>query len=351
MPAGPDPTSPRLNHPPLEDADPERMSSGGIGSSVYRRIFQICPEPMWIFDRETLRFLEVNDAACERYGFTKAELLARTVLDLRPPDEIPRFLESLRERHEGHDYTGIWRHQTRAGRILEVEITTHEIDFLGRRAVLVLAHDVTQRLAAERATEAALARVKTTLLATADAVSRIVELRDPYTAGHERRVAIMSADIGRTLGLDPDRVEGLRVAGFLHDLGKITVPAEILAKPGRLSAIEMEIIRMHPERGFEVLRSIDFPWPVAAVAHQHHERIDGSGYPRGLHGPDIVLEARIVAVADVVESMASDRPYRPGLGLAAALEEIEKNAGRLYDPLIATACLRLFREDGYTLPI
>lgn len=306
---------------------------------------------MWVFDRETLRFLEVNQATCLRYGYTRDELLARTVLEIRPPDEIPRLLEAVREVHDGYDYTGVWRHCTRSGQLLDVEVTTHDIDFLGRRAMLVSAHDVTARIVAERATEAALARVKTTLLATADAVSRIVELRDPYTAGHERRVAMLSADIGRALALDPDRVEGLRVAGFLHDLGKITVPAEILTKPGRLSAIEMEIIRMHPERGFEVLRSIDFPWPVAEVAHQHHERMDGSGYPRGLHGPEILLEARIVAVADVVESMASDRPYRPGLGLVAALAEIEKNAGRLYDPQVSATCLRLFREDdGYRLP-
>jgi len=220
MTSGNDPSSTTPNHAPLQEEERQEFAtSSGAGSSIYQRIFQLSPEPMWVFDRETLRFLEVNQATCLRYGYTRAELLARTVLDIRPPDEIPRLLESLRERHVGHDYTGVWRHQTRAGRILEVEITTHEIDFLGHRALLVLAHDVTQRLTAERATEAALARVKTTLLATADAVSRIVELRDPYTAGHERRVAIMSADIGRALGLDPERVEGLRVAGFLHALG------------------------------------------------------------------------------------------------------------------------------------
>jgi HD-GYP domain-containing protein (c-di-GMP phosphodiesterase class II) len=179
----------------------------------------------------------------------------------------------------------------------------------------------------------------------------MVELRDPYTAGHERRVGEISAAIAGEMGLDPDVQRGLRVAGAVHGVGKIVVPAEILSKPAKLSAVELELVQQHAAYGYEVLKDVPFPWPVAEVARQHHERMDGSGFSRGLVGTAILLEARILAVADVVESMASHRPYRPGLGIPVALGEIERNAGRLYDADVAAACLRLFRDKGYILPV
>jgi putative nucleotidyltransferase with HDIG domain len=178
----------------------------------------------------------------------------------------------------------------------------------------------------------------------------MMDLRDPYTSGHERRVGELAAVMGAELGLDEHAQRGLRVTGLVHDIGKITVPAEILARPGRLSEVELEMVRTHAQQGYEILREVDFPWPVAEVVLQHHERMNGSGYPRGLSGEQICLEARIVAVADVVESMASHRPYRPGLGIDAALAEIESGAGTLYDPAVAAVCVRLFRDKGYTLP-
>jgi HD-GYP domain-containing protein (c-di-GMP phosphodiesterase class II) len=175
-------------------------------------------------------------------------------------------------------------------------------------------------------------------------------MRDPYTAGHERRVAEIAVAIGRDFGFDDRRLEGLRVAGYLHDVGKMTIPSEILSKPGKLSAIEFQLIQGHARASYDVLKDVEFPWPVAQVALQHHERIDGSGYPQGLKGEAIMLEARIMAVADVVEAMSSHRPYRPGLGIAKALAEIERGRGTAYDIQAADACLRLFREKGYTVP-
>jgi len=180
--------------------------------------------------------------------------------------------------------------------------------------------------------------------------TNLSELRDPYTAGHERRVGEIAVAIGIELGFDARRQEGLRVAGYLHDIGKITVPVEILCKPGRLSPIEFELIKGHPQSSYDVLKDVEFPWPVAEVALQHHERIDGSGYPQGLKGEAILLEARIMAVADVIEAMSSHRPYRPGLGIEAALAEIERGRGSAYDADIADACLRLFREKHYEVP-
>jgi putative nucleotidyltransferase with HDIG domain len=180
-------------------------------------------------------------------------------------------------------------------------------------------------------------------------MAMIVEERDPYTAGHQERVANLSVAIAQDLNLPEEQISGIRMAGMIHDVGKIRVPAEILSKPTQLSPIELEMIKTHAEVGYKILEPIAFPYPVAKIAYQHHERINGSGYPQGLKRDEILIEARILAVADVVEAMASHRPYRPALGIDAALGEIEKNSGTLYDKAVADACLRLFREKGFQL--
>lgn len=193
-------------------------------------------------------------------------------------------------------------------------------------------------------------RLEQAMYSTVNAVAQLTELRDPYTAGHEHRVGEIAAAIAAEMGYDEHFQQGLRIAGSLHDIGKIGVPAEILTRPGQLTPAEYGLVKEHAENGWKILQSIDFPWPVAEVARQHHERMNGSGYPRGLKGDAILPEARIVALADLIESMAMNRPYRAGLGIERALEEIENNAGRLYDTEVAAACLRLFRERGYQLP-
>ncbi len=193
-------------------------------------------------------------------------------------------------------------------------------------------------------------RLHRSWLQTVEMTTAITDARDPYTAGHERRVAEIAVAIAIEMGLDTGKIEGIRVSGYLHDLGKIGVPIEILAKPGKLSAPEFDLVRTHSEKGYKILQEVDFPWPVAEVAYQHHERLDGSGYPRGLKGDEILPEARIMAVADVVEAMASHRPYRAGLGIEKALAEIERGRGTTYDPTVADTCLALFREKGFRIP-
>lgn len=188
------------------------------------------------------------------------------------------------------------------------------------------------------------------VMGTVKVATTLSEMRDPYTAGHERRVAEIAVAIGAELGFDARRQQGLRVAGHLHDVGKMTIPSEILSKPGKISAIEYQLIQGHAQAGYDVLNDVEFPWPVALVALQHHERMDGSGYPQGLKGEAILLEARIMAVADVVESMSSHRPYRPALGIEAALAEIKRGRGSAYDPVVADACIKLFREKAYAIP-
>jgi len=192
-----------------------------------------------------------------------------------------------------------------------------------------------------------LAQLQNNLEDTVRAMAAILEMRDPYTAGHQTRVADLAAAIARQIGLPDEKVHAIHLAGVVHDLGKIQVPAEILSKPGRLIDIEYSLIKTHPQAGYDILKDIDFPWPIAQMVLQHHERLDGSGYPQGLRGEQIIPEARILCVADVVEAISAHRPYRPGLGIEAAFEEITKNRGILYDPQVVDACLVLFREQNY----
>ena len=175
----------------------------------------------------------------------------------------------------------------------------------------------------------------------------IIEMKDPYTAGHQKKSADVARSIATEMGLDQEKIEGIRMAGIIHDIGKLSIPAAILSKPTQLTEIEFSLIKEHARSGYEMLKDVESPWPLAEIVYQHHERMNGSGYPRNLRGDEILIESRILAVADVVESMASHRPYRPTLGIEAALEEIDKNKGILYDVNAANTCLRLFREKGY----
>jgi HD-GYP domain-containing protein (c-di-GMP phosphodiesterase class II) len=176
-----------------------------------------------------------------------------------------------------------------------------------------------------------------------------VEARDPYTSGHQLRSTDLARAIATEMGLPQEKIDGIRMAGSIHDIGKLSIPAEILSKPTRLTELEFSLIKEHSQKGYDMLKDVESPWPLAEIVYQHHERMDGSGYPRNLKGDDILMEARIMAVADVVESMASHRPYRPALGIEAALEEIKKNKGILYDDAVADACLRLFQEKDFQL--
>lgn len=183
--------------------------------------------------------------------------------------------------------------------------------------------------------------IRRSLEATVNTVASVAEMKDPHTAGHQRQVARLSCDIAKEMGLSDEKIEGIRVAAMVHDIGKINVPAEILSKSGTLDRIEFDLVKTHPQGGYDILKQIRFPWPVAEIVLQHHERMNGSGYPQGLKGDDILLEARVLAVADVVEAMSSHRPYRPALGIDRAIEEIKKNKSKLYDRDVVAACLRV----------
>ncbi|MET0101804.1 MAG: HD domain-containing phosphohydrolase [Sedimenticola sp.] len=208
--------------------------------------------------------------------------------------------------------------------------------------------DISQQKAADKALSDAREQLHDNLLQTIQALGNLLDKRDPYTAGHQQRVSELAVAIAREMGLDKEVLEGIRMGGAIHDIGKIHIPAEILNRPGKLSEHELEMVKSHPEVGYEIIKAVDLPWPVADMIQQHHERLDGSGYPRGLKGDEIILEARIMAVADVVEAIASHRPYRPALGMEVALEEIRNNSGTLYDSEVVDICLRLFSTKVFT---
>jgi PAS domain S-box-containing protein/putative nucleotidyltransferase with HDIG domain len=208
--------------------------------------------------------------------------------------------------------------------------------------------DITERKQVEENLAKSYGALRRTLDGSIKSIAKMVEMKDPYTAGHQQRVAELASAMAGEMGLSIEQVKYIYLAGLIHDIGKFYVPADILSKPGKLTQIEMAMIRTHAQGSYDILSEIEFPWPLAQIAWQHHERLDGSGYPQGLSGDDILPEAKILAVSDVVEAMASYRPYRPALGIDRALEEIELNRGILYGTEAADVCLKLFREKGFT---
>jgi putative nucleotidyltransferase with HDIG domain len=247
-------------------------------------------------------------------------------------------------------------------------VAPYEVDFIGRNGQrrigriqgtvlrekdgtisgdLVMVSDVTERKEAEVELQRSLERMQDLIEGVIHTISVTVEMRDQYTAGHQKRVAILARKIAQEMMLPGEKVQAIYMASLIHDIGKISIPAEILSKPTRLNEVEYSIIKTHPQVGYDILKGIEFPWPVAELVLKHHERMDGSGYPQGLGGDEIPLEARILSVADVVEAMASHRPYRAALGIGKALEEISQNKGKLYDADVVRMCLKVFYERNF----
>lgn len=304
---------------------------------------------IYILEGETL--LYANPRTAEIFGHAAEEIIGQSMRPLIDESDWPLVATGMRKRLSGEvanvrcEFHGRRKDGTR------IMLGTHgnRALFDGRPVILGVLQDITEKHQTEEKIQGYVQQLERSILSAVDAISFMVDLRDPYTAGHERRVGNLAAAIGSELGLNAHDIMGLRIAGYVHDVGKIAVPAEILAKPGRLSPAEFDIVKTHAEKGYEILKNIEFPWPVANAVWQHHERLNGQGYPRKLSGEQLIQEARILAVADVVESMATHRPYRPALGLEAALTEIETHAGTLFDAAVVAACLRLFREKHHQL--
>ena len=298
------------------------------------------------------QIIDANDRFLEMVGYTRDELESGKVdwINMTPPefqyldDNAVKELNATGVNKIPYEKEYIRKDGTRMPIIL-AGATLDEDKFNGVAFVL----DITERKQVEEKLQNTLESLRKSFAATIQVLIAAVESRDPYTSGHQIRSADLARAIATEMELPQGIIEGLRMAGSIHDIGKLSIPAEILSKPTKLSDLEFSLIKEHAQRGYEMLKDVESPWPLAKIVYQHHERMDGSGYPRNLKGEEICMEARILAVADVVEAMASHRPYRPSLGIDAALAEIEKNRGIVYDDAVADACLRLFREKGFQL--
>jgi PAS domain S-box-containing protein len=317
-----------------------------LAEEKYRSIFEDAQEGIFRTTPDG-RIIISNEALAKIFGYESPEEMMTSVTDMARQHYVnPEDRRKLKEMIEEHSFIKEFEFQNcrKDGSIIWISMTMHAVrDEKGQIMYYDgIIEDITNR---KQKAE----RIRKALGATVQAIAVTVETRDPYTAGHQQRVAHLARAISTEMNLSTDRIDGIRIAASIHDLGKISVPAEILSKPTKLTDLEFGLIKTHSQSGYDILKDIDFPWPIARMVLEHHERMNGSGYPNGLTGDNILMESRILSVADVVEAMASHRPYRPSLGIVAALEEIEKNRGTLYDNTVADACLRLFRERGYQL--
>ncbi len=319
----------------------------------YRNIFENAMEGIY---QVTLggHIVTVNKAFARMAGYASPQELIDSIKDVSTelyfrPEDRNRFLEIIAEKGsvEGFEVEFIKKDGSVFWVILNARTVTDEQGHTLYNEGL--AEDITLRKKAEKQLQHSLESLKRATNTTIQVLVSALESKDPYTAGHQAKSANLACAIAKEMGLDKEIIEGIRMAGIIHDIGKISVPAEILTKPSKLTDIEFLLVKEHAQSGYEMLKDVESPWPLAQIVYQHHERMDGSGYPRKLKGEEIILEARILSVADVVEAMASHRPYRASLGIEAALAEIEKNRGILYDSVVADACLRLFQENGYLL--
>jgi len=300
----------------------------------------------------------VNPAAARMLGYEAEELLGRpshSAWHHTKPDgsSYPReecnIYTAYRDGSVHRKSTEVfWR---KDGTCFPVEYASTPIHENGRlEGAVVTFADITARKTAEERLNETLRLLRQAMASTIQVLGLTVEARDPYTAGHQQRTTILAEAIAREMGLPTEKIEGLHMAGLTHDVGKISIPAEILSKPTTLTATEYKLVKTHAQKGYEILKDVVFPWPLAEIVYQHHERMDGSGYPRGLKGEEILMEARILSLADTVEAMVSHRPYRPAQGPQLALAEVEKNKGILYDAVVAETCLKLFREKRFSFP-
>jgi len=314
----------------------------------FKTIFDGTTDGILLADIESKKFHFGNKAICRMLGYKPEELTNLGVLEIHPKEALPHVLRQFElQAQKKIKLAKDLPVKRKDGSVFYADINSEPINLGGKQYMAGMFHDTTERKQAEEQLSQSIEKLRTTLEKTVTALSSAVAKRDPYTASHQQRVTLLACALAKEMGMPREQVDGIRIAALLHDIGKLSIPAEILSKPTKLTDAEFNIIKTHPQTGYDILKDIDFPWPIAEIVLQHHERLNGSGYPGGLKGDEILPAARILAVADVLEAMSSHRPYRPALGLAPALSEIESNRGILYDPEVVNTCIRLFREKGY----
>ncbi len=315
----------------------------------YRAVVEQSVDNIFIVDLSSQKIIEANTAMCKLLGYSPEEIRRLTLYDFiaHPREDIDEKIAKIVA--DGSATLAERQYRRKDGSLVNVEVGAALVSYGTHRAISVVSRDITETRRVHYELKASYLKLEKMIDGTVDAIARIAEARDPYTAGHQRRTAELARAIAQELGLPAEQIAGIHMAAVIHDIGKIHIPAEILVKPTQLTAVEFDIVKTHAEIGHDILKSVEFPWPVASIILQHHERMNGSGYPRGNTGTEITIDAKVLAIADVVEAMSSYRPYRPARGIPVTLEELEKNRGILYDPEVVDACLRLFRDKGFRL--
>jgi PAS domain S-box-containing protein len=333
----------QIFRPDLERKKGDRM----LNEEIYRFLIKKANDGIAIVQEG--RFQYANPRLQKIVGYSMEELSRLPFNAVIATADLNSMVEMQNRRIWGEDIPLVVESSltNKEGRVVFVELTSGLISHEGKPADLVIIHDITPRKQAEEVLNQTLEKLRKAMGATIQAITLTVEMRDPYTAGHQRRVSDLARAIADRLDFSPEKIDAIRMAASIHDLGKISIPSEILSKPGKLNETEYTLVKTHPQVGYNILNQIEFPWPIAQIILQHHERINGSGYPQKLKGRQIMIEARILGVVDVVEAMVSHRPYRTAIGLDKALEEIRRNRGSLYDPEIVDICLSLFYHQGY----
>jgi PAS domain S-box-containing protein/putative nucleotidyltransferase with HDIG domain len=323
----------------------------------YRLLAENLSDVIWTMDTN-LRYTYLSPSVTSLRGYSVEEAMALSMEETTTPTSLQAFLSVMAEAKAKE---GLGSNSEHSSVTLELELTrkdgstvwaenriTYLRDSEGRlTGCLGVSRDITERREASRQLEQSLQKLERTLDGTIQTITRTVECRDIHTADHQRRVAQLACAIAEEMGFTPEQVEVVQVAGLLHDIGKLSLPQELLNKPGKLTDAEFQLIKTHSQTGCDMLKPVEFPWPIADIVVQHHERMNGSGYPSGIKEDKLLIEARILGVADVVEAMNSYRPYRPPLGIDKALGQISRNRGILYDPRVVDACVRLFTEKGF----
>ncbi|HBJ74358.1 MAG TPA: PAS sensor protein [Syntrophaceae bacterium] len=331
-----------------------RMTAAALQESEERMrdlVFSIA-DWVWEVDRNCV-YTYSSQQGSDLLGVSSEDIIGKTPFDFMPPDEAKKvraiFSEIMANKAVIKDLEN-WNIRKSGEKICLLTNGLPVLDKAGNlKGYRGVDKNITERKKIEERLQQSLESLQKATSTTIQVMVSTIEVRDPYTSGHQIRSAGLAVAIAGEMGLPQEKIDGIHLAGSIHDIGKLSIPAEILSKPTKLTKLEFSLIQEHAQQGFEILKNVQSPWPLAEIVRQHHERMDGSGYPRNLKGDDILIEARILAVADTVEAMASHRPYRAGLGIDKALEEIEKQRGILYDEAVADACLRLFREKGYQL--
>lgn len=315
----------------------------------YRTLFEESRDAIFISAKKG-KFFDFNQSTIDLFGYSKKEMLEMNTKDIFVnADEYLGLLEEIEKKGSVRDFEA--KLYKRDGTKINCLITSSarlskDNNIIGYQGII---RDISELVSSRQKLEKTLDKLRKALGGTIQAMALTVETRDPYTAGHQRRVSNLACAIAREMGASANQIQAIHFAGIIHDIGKISVPGEILSKPGKISENEFGIIKEHPRTGHNILKRVEFPWPIDQIVLQHHEKMDGSGYPDGISGENITLEARTLTVADVIEAMSSHRPYRPTLGVDMALNEIKQNRNVLYDPQVVDACLRLFEQRGYRL--